>query len=476
MKICIIAEGSYPYITGGVSSWINMIITNMPEHEFLIYTIFPSEKDSGSFKYEIPQNISGITEVFLDSWEKEPSKARKSLKFTAAEKKVIIQLITGQSFDWTLLFNIVKQKKVDNVQDFLQSKDFFDIVQTAYIEAYAQTPFTEFFWTIRSMLLPLFHIIRHPIPEADLYHCPSTGYAGIVGSLAKLIHHKPLIMTEHGIYTREREIEILKATWMKSYYKEMWIEFFYNMSRCSYQYADRVYTLFNHNMEVQKIIGCPEEKLQIIPNGVDVDRFSSLPKRSFMEDGTLVIGAIVRVVPIKDIKTLIQGFAVVKEQMANAELLIIGPTEEDEAYYQECMQLIEDFKLKDVVFTGRQDVRQLIPKVDLFVLSSISEGQPLSVLEVMAAGKVNITTDVGCCKELLLDVNGDGLGKAGVIVPVMDYFGLGNAILEMSKKPDLIKHYGENGFNRVSAFYRIDQMIEAYKRAYLEAGENKWQA
>lgn len=475
MKICIIAEGSYPYITGGVSSWINMIIENMPEHEFILYTIFPEEKDRGRFKYLLPKNVTKVTEVFLDTWQSEKTVPRKKLGFTQDEKDVISQLILGRSFDWTKLFNVIQKKKVNNVQDFLLSKDFFDIVQSAYIESYSQTPFTEFFWTIRSMLLPLFHIIRHEIPEADVYHCPSTGYAGIVGSLAKIAYQKPLLITEHGIYTREREIEILKATWMKNYYKDMWIEFFYNLSRCCYQYADKVFTLFQRNMDIQKTIGCPEEKLEIIPNGVNLSVFSELPKRPFMADGKFIVGAIVRVVPIKDIKTMIQGYGIAKEKLPDSELWIIGPAEEDEVYFEECQQLVKDLKLKDVIFTGRSDVKTLIPKVDLFILSSISEGQPLSILETMAASKANISTDVGCCHELLYGSESDRFGQAGLVVPIMDYFALGNSIIKLANDPQRIENFGESAYHRVKAFYRLDQMIEAYRNVYREAGEREWQ-
>lgn len=476
MRICIIAEGSYPYITGGVSSWVNMLVTAMPEHEFVLYTIFPEEKDRGNFKYPLPANITEIQEVFLDSWRRESAVPRKRLNFDAEEKEVLSQLILGLPFDWTKLFRVIQEKKVTTVQEFLLSMDFFDIVQKAYIESYSQTPFTEFFWTIRSMLLPLFHIIRHPVPRADVYHCPSTGYAGVVGSLAKITHQKPLLITEHGIYTREREIEILKATWMKNYYKDMWIEFFYNLSRCSYQYADRVLTLFGRNKSIQAAIGCPLEKLEIIPNGVDIERFESLPRRKFMADGRFVVGAIVRVVPIKDIKTMIQAFAIAKEELHQAQFLIIGPTEEDEAYYEECLQLIEDLKVKDVTFTGRQDVRALIPQVDLFVLSSISEGQPLSILETMAAGKVNVTTDVGCCHELIYGGENDPIGQAGLVVPIMDYYALGKAIVKLAGSPDRLTVYGERGYERVRKYYRLDQMIESYRRVYREAGEGAWQA
>ncbi|MBF4694201.1 GT4 family glycosyltransferase PelF [Fusibacter ferrireducens] len=471
MKICIIAEGSYPYITGGVSSWVNTLIQNMDMYEFVIYAIAPEEKSRGDFKYDLPKNVSGVSEVFLDSWKNEPVVKQSKLKFSILERETIKELILGRPFDWDHLFKLIEQKKVNAVQDFLLSRDFFDIVYQAYVESYSQTPFTEFFWTMRSLLLPLFHIMKHDIPEADVYHAPSTGYAGIVGSLAKRRYGKPLIITEHGIYTREREIEIIKATWMKNYYKNMWIEFFYNLSRCSYDYADRVITLFNRNKEVEITLGCNENIISIIPNGVDYDGFSKLAKVEPIRKPNLKysVGAIVRVVPIKDIKTMISAFALVKQELPETEFVIIGPIDEDEDYYNECIQLVEDLKLKDLTFTGKADVKSYIPHSDLFVLSSISEGQPLSLLETMACGKPNIATDVGSCKEVIYG-SADRLGKCGVVVPIMDYVTLSKSIVKLLRDEPLRKEMGEIAMKRVDNYFRREMMVNSYMDIYEEMG------
>jgi len=66
MRICLLAEGSYPYVVGGVSSWIQMLMEGLPEHEFVVYTIGAEMKDRGKFKFKLPANCVGIEEVFLD--------------------------------------------------------------------------------------------------------------------------------------------------------------------------------------------------------------------------------------------------------------------------------------------------------------------------------------------------------------------------------------------------------------------------
>ena len=64
MRICIIVEGSYPYITGGVSAWTQMLIAGMPEHEFIIYAIGAEEKNRGKFRYQLPDNVVEVRELF----------------------------------------------------------------------------------------------------------------------------------------------------------------------------------------------------------------------------------------------------------------------------------------------------------------------------------------------------------------------------------------------------------------------------
>lgn len=74
---------------------------------------------------------------------------------------------------------------------------------------------------------------------------------------------------------------------------------------------------------------------------------------------------------------------------------------DDEEYAEECYALVDQLKIKNIIFTGRVDIVKYMEKLDFTILTSISEGQPLSVLESFAARRPCVTTDVGCCRELL---------------------------------------------------------------------------
>ena len=94
MRICLLAEGSYPYIVGGVSAWIQMLIQGMPEHEFIIYAIGAEEKDRGNFKYKLPSNVVAVKEIFLDTVLNMSTKSRKKVNLNKDEKKILLNLLT----------------------------------------------------------------------------------------------------------------------------------------------------------------------------------------------------------------------------------------------------------------------------------------------------------------------------------------------------------------------------------------------
>ncbi|MGE5397284.1 MAG: GT4 family glycosyltransferase PelF [Chitinophagales bacterium] len=462
MKICLITEGSYPYVMGGVSSWIQMLISSMPQHEFLIYTIGAEEKYRGVFKYDLPDNITAVVENFFDEYKTQKYRWGRRYRIGSVVTDEIIHLILGDKVVWEPIFEFLSDSKFNNISSFLMSFDFLDLVQKVSKEHFAYIPFTEFFWTIRSMLLPLFHIISKGIPPADLYHSVSTGYAGVMGGLAKYTYRKPFIVTEHGIYSREREEEIIKAMWLKSYFKDTYIRFFYNLSNSAYSSADKVIALFHRNQEIQQELGCSVDKISVIPNGIDVSLYENLPGKE-EDDNYINLGALIRIVPIKDVKTMIHAFVLAKKEIKSLRLFIMGSTDEDPDYYNECLQLVERLQLKDVIFTGRINARDYIGKMDLIILSSISEGQPLALLEAMATRKPCICTDVGCCREL---IEGDGGNPGGIVVPVMDYEIMGQAIIKLGRDKELRKQMGEIGFERVNRFYTAERFISNYRDLY----------
>lgn len=463
MKICLVLEGCYPYVHGGVSTWMHQYITAMTEHEFILWVVGANAKDKGKFVYDLPDNVTAVHEVFLDDALRVHHEKCRS-RFSEEEIESLTSLMNCDKPDWNVLFNLYQVKRTNPIT-FLQSETFLDILTKICLEQYPYIAFADAFHTMRSMLLPVLHILGSYVPEADVYHAISTGYGGLLASLGSWLYERPLLLTEHGIYTREREEEIIRAEWVPPAFKNQWTRFFYMLSDVIYSKAFRITSLFTNAMKAQIDMGCDPQRCKVIENGVHFERFAAIPPKK--ADGWTDIGAVVRLAPIKDIKTMLYAFYELTSRIPNVRLHILGGVD-DEEYADECYSLIEQLNIENVIFTGRVDVVSYMEKLDFTILTSISEGQPLSVLESFAAGRPCVTTDVGCCRELLAGKEDDSLGLAGYCVPPMFREGLADAMEKMCESRERRIHMGQVGKKRVDKYYRHQQMLEKYRDLYRE--------
>ena len=461
MRICMVVEGCYPYAVGGVSSWVHSLIRSFPEHEFVIMAIVSSRAMRGKFVYTLPDNVTEVHELYLQDMD---WGGRRKVRMNRREYNALRSLLLDQRIDWETLIDFF-QNNPPSLNSVLMGEDFLHAVAEFYQLNYSQVVFSDFLWMMRSISLPLFFTLKMRLPEADLYHCLCTGYAGVLGSMAKHLYGKPVMISEHGIYTREREEELVKAKWVQGLYKNVWINQFRKMSRLAYERADLVTSLYEHARTLQVELDCPEQKTLVTPNGIRVEDFQNLPGKTEEDEGWINVGAVLRVTPIKDVKSLLQAFGFAKDRENALKLWVMGPWEEDEEYARDCFDLVEDMGLRDVVFTGRINVKDYLGRMDMTILTSISEGQPLTILESFAARKPAIATDVGNCRGLIMG-EGDGLGQAGMITHIMNLEEISHAILYMAHHPEERRKMGEIGYQRVCGRYRIDQMHSAYQRIY----------
>lgn len=466
MRVCIVAEGCYPYVVGGVSGWIHSLIHSFPNMEFILLTIVANRSMRGKFVYELPDNLTQVHEVYLEDvdWVRKRKEGISSLHLSEKEYRALRCMILNQHINWHILFGIFRKRNV-SLNDLLMGEDFYRAVRDCYDLQYSQIVFSDFLWTMRSIYLPLFFVLKMNVPQADLYHCVATGYAGVLGCMAKDLHGSRILISEHGIYTREREEELIKAKWVGGIYKNIWIDQFRKMSGLAYAEADLVTSLYEHARQLQIELGCPAEKTMVTPNGIDTKRMEDLPQKTQEDKKYINIGAVLRVTPIKDVKTMIQAFGYAKERQPKLKLWIMGPVDEDPAYAQECFDLVETLHIRDIVFTGRIDVRDYIGRMDVTILTSVSEGQPLTILESYAAHRPVIATDVGNCSGLIFGED-DCFGPAGILTHIMNMDEISQAMLELAGDANKRKRMGENGYRRLMYKYRIEHMQAAYADIY----------
>ena len=472
MRVCLICEGCYPYVPGGVSGWIQMLCSEFREVEFVIWSIATTREEMPQAVYDLPPNVKELRTCYLG--DEVLDQPRRRIVLSPKEKNVLRELMTApaQGIDWCAILELVRKYR-QRMNDILMSEAFYDICLEEYRRQESGKVFNHFLWNFRGIYFPLMCLLSDEIPQADLYHAVSTGYAGILGSCASYVTGKPFLLSEHGIYTREREEDIIRSQWVDGDFKQIWIDFFKKLSMIAYQQADRVTTLFEVNRALQIELHCPAEKIERIPNGVSCIEYEKIWQMRCSKNSGTVIGAVLRVVPIKDVKTMLLSFDLVKKAVPEAVLKIMGNCGENPAYYEECLELLEELGTQDVTFLGQVDVKAYLPEIDLMLLSSISEGQPLAMLEGMAAGIPFVATNVGNCRELLEGAPGDLLGLAGRIVPVMDSAAMADAVIDCVTNPKLLRQMGETGRMRVAQHYSKEAVLRQYWQLYQTLGQEK---
>lgn len=471
MKICIISEGCYPYTVGGVSGWLHSMIQTFPKQEYVLLSIIANRAQSGKFAYRLPENVTEVHEVYLEDLDWGSANKRHKSRLNKREYHALRSLLLDQEVEWSALFDYFRDNEV-SINQLLMGEDFYHAVVDCYNLQYPDIVFSDFLWTMRSMYLPLFLALSMEIPKADVYHAVSTGYAGIVGSMGKHFYKSQFILSEHGIYTREREEELIKADWVQRTYKNIWIRQFKKMSKVAYDTADVVTGLYEHACELQQELGCDKNKTIITPNGIDYKKFENLPTVKPENRGFINVGAILRVAPIKDVKTMIQAFAYAKKRCPKLKLWIMGPYDEEPEYAAECFKMAEQLELSDIEFTGRINVTDYLGWMDMTILTSISEGQPLTILESFAAYVPVIATDVGNCRGLLYGED-DDFGKAGILTHIMNIEEIANAMVYMAENPEERRRMANVGYRRLIRKYKIEDMKKTYEGIYRKAAEKQ---
>lgn len=471
MKICFLTEGSYPYMIGGLSSWLNLLIEGVSDNNIRVFSLWGWKKDKGNFLSSVHKNIECIKEYFLDSaFEKLNTSDSKKYVRNDNDREVLINHFSGVYSDWPKIFELLTKKEFKNIVNFFSSTDFYEVADLIYKKYFENMSYLEFIWSLRSMYIYQFHVLKAKIPDADINHCICSGFPSIIASQQKVLRGKPFLLTEHGIYQREREEEFLKNIHISSYERTLWLNFYKGMSQCGYLFADKVITQFERNRKYQIDQGVDINKTCIIGNGIDLDKYKS--NIGIKREEKIVIGAIARIVPIKDIITMLKSFEIIKKHILNIKLVIVGPSDEDENYSIFIKDFIKESKLKDVEFMGRvrlEEYKIFLEEMDIFLLTSISEGQPISVLEAMASGKPLVLTDVGSCRELIYG-NDDGIGEAGIISGVMDYKSIAMGVIRLAKDKGLRNAMGSNARKRVEKSYTLEKMASKYNELYLKFG------
>ena len=256
-------------------------------------------------------------------------------------------------------------------------------------------------------------------------------------------------------------VPVVIAT-MQQYMKPPWGRTVYLQHRLIEKFIDR-YIAVSEAVAQQlcQTFHVPPYKIRVIHNSIPVDRYECTASQAFRAKLRLgserqIVLTVARLDPQKGHYYLLEAI----QQVHDAIFVIAGDGPEKTVLEAQAHKLgIED----RVIFLGyRQNIPELLAGCDLFVLPSLYEGLPLSILEAMAAGKAVVATAVGGTPEAVLD------GETGLLVPPGDPVALARAIQEILSNPLLLRKMGATGRERVQREFSSATMVQRITHLYEE--------
>jgi sugar transferase (PEP-CTERM/EpsH1 system associated) len=282
--------------------------------------------------------------------------------------------------------------------------------------------------------------------KIQLIHTHNQG-PNFYGSISGFLCGVPVVHTKHGQNNFENKKRVIL---------DKISSFFTNKIICVSKDAE------NLCVDVVKI---PKKKLKVILNGIDTDKFRPRKDRKLLfNENDIIIGNVARLAEEKDHHTLLKATKILREWNYNIKVVIIG----DGILREKLEGIARDYELNnDVVFLGmRNDIDQIVPEFDIFVLSSTSEGTPLTLLEAMSCGLPVIATDVGGNPEVVND------GETGFIIPPSDPTAIALKLKLLINDPGLRQKMGKDGRIRAIEKFSIKKTAREYFDLYCDILNN----
>lgn len=491
LSVLLTTEGTYPHGSGGVSTWCDALIRNTPE---VNYTIVPLMMNPHiELKYDPPQNARRIINVPLWGIE-EPAEFLTNITFAALHLRKRNTTDAAIEREFVPIFRALLETISDVGQDaarfgrvlvaleeYFQGHDYNKTMKsravwTAFCEgmeeqsrritsanrypgpAYQLPSLFDLTESLR-WLYRFLMILNVRVPRTTLTHSTAAAFCGIPCITAKIRNGTPMILTEHGVYVREQNL-FLSRFHRLFFAKQFLLNLITAVTRANYHYADIISPVCHFNTRWEVAHGAARDKIRVIYNGVDTDRFMPAPT----EPDTQRVVATARIDPLKDIETFLRMAGLVRRTNPQARFAIYGAVV-DREYFEKCLALRHELGLDDVVEMGAetQNVVSTYHSADIIVLTSVSEAFPYSILEAMSCGKAIVATDVGGVKE--------ALESNGILVPPMDAEAFASEVRRLLDDRALRASLGARARATVVEKFRVDHTIAQYLEVYTDLAE-----
>lgn len=464
MRVALLAEGCYPFVTGGVSTWCDQLVRGLAEHEFDVIAVTGGTADRPL--YEMPANVTSVQCVPLWGWS--PGHRRLG----AATRVVFLDLY--RPFLYAALFEQAPQEDFTEalmaIFDFAQQRDLTAALQNdAAISllcevwndvhpdsALSMRDAVEATELIEHFLRPL----SATVVEADLCHAVSNGIPALLALAAKWTYGTPFLMSEHGVYLRERYLAFRTNPYSWAV-KAIMLSIFRRLCSTGYAAADAIVPVNIYNQRWETRHGADPDSIATTFNGVLAADYPAPSE----EPEVPTIGWVGRIDPLKDLETLVRAFAIVRSHRPDTILRLFGPMPVGNEWYDERVRalVVELGLTESVTFEG--PIRPVIAAYHastIVALTSISEGLPYTVMEAMMCARATVSTDVGGVPEVA--------GAAGLVVPPRDPEAFAAACERLLADDDARHALAAAARVRALDLFQIEQMLQTYRATYRTLG------
>lgn len=463
MRVCLVGEGTYPVVRGGVSTWCDQLVRGLPEVDFDIIVLTAGRAQA---VYDLPPNVRSVSAV--DMWGPVPShkaiRARQRVAFEEAW-----EIICGHAYGrggrtprvtldaWMML---TRHDIAERLWWLLNDRRSLSILNAIRIRAGLEPSSGRDLASSMAFVARMIMPCAFPPVDADLVHVTSLG-SSMLAALPSRGQGVPIVLSEHGVFFRERLMALRAAEW-PFLQRNMVAAFLKSMSRIGYEAATSIAPVSEFNGRWAVALGADPAKVVTIHNGVDPVAFRPVAD----EPDVPTVVFVGRVDPLKDLRTLVLAVPRIVEHVPNVRIRIVGPIPTtNQAYAQSLTALIGELGVGDQVeLTGpTTDPVAAYCSGTIAVLSSISEGFPYGALEPMACRRAVVATNVGGIPEVV--------GDAGLLVRSRDAAGMADACARLLIDRAERRHLAEQGRRRVEQMFTLARMIDQFRDRYAHQGQ-----
>lgn len=463
MKIALIGEGTYPFAMGGVSTWCDQLIHGMPDHEWEVVTLTTGRAPAPL--WTIPDNVVRVRPISV--WSEHafrPAAARGVPDGYPAFARALVRPMARDAAAAARdhrEFSEALQRLLGWARSHGGPPSLaHDEAVTVLLRSWRQQrgghlglgEAIRWSTMCEHLLRPLFE----PPVEVDVAHASMNGPSMLVAMAAKWSAGTPIVMSEHGVYLRERYL-LDETPEQSGNTRALRLAFFRLLAGAAYLSADAIAPHSRYNRRWQLRHGAAEGRMTTMYNGVQPADFPM----AAAEPSEPTITYLGRIDPIKDLHTLLRAFAIVVTAVPRARLRIFGGSPVgQESYLSGCRALIDSLGLQHAITLEgpTSDPVTAYHAGSIVALSSISEGFPYTVVEAMACGRPVVCTNVGGVAE--------AVGEGGLVVPPRDPEAMARACIALLLDDGERARRALIARERVIEWFTVERWVSAYSVLY----------